>query len=137
MKRLLVILLFLVLNAAPALSAPDVQVDIKGPGTVKMAGETAHIEAAVGSDVTVTLASNPTTGYSWQLSEVPVAGLLRLIGHRFERPETAMLGAGGRDIWIFKAVGVGQTQGVLEYARPWEKEKAPAKRLMIRATIIP
>jgi inhibitor of cysteine peptidase len=36
-------------------------------------------------------------------------------------------GAGGTELWTFKAVGAGKTTIALNYARPWEKDIPPAK----------
>ncbi len=142
MKRLAgLLIIFFILSAAPILAASGVHsgvhVEIRGTGTVTVREETVLAQAAPGSDLIVTLPSNPTTGYTWRLAEGPDEDVLRQSEHRYERPGTDRVGAGGRDIRTFKAVGAGQTRAILEYVRPWEKEKAPAKRINIKIQVSP
>ena len=35
-------------------------------------------------------------------------------------PETEMVGAGGQEVWTFKAIEPGETTIDMEYVRPWE-----------------
>jgi predicted secreted protein len=39
-----------------------------------------------------------------------------------------MVGAGGKEIWTFKALGSGKTTIDMEYVRPWEKRVEPVDR---------
>jgi predicted secreted protein len=83
-----------------------------------------------GQTFNLTLRSNPTTGYIWQLAETPDSGLIQLIGNEYRGDKTGragLVGAGGREIWTFKAVASGETTIALKYIRPWEKDTAPAK----------
>jgi len=72
---------------------------------------------------TITLASNPTTGYSWYLVKYDKA-LISLVKHEYQPPEHNMPGAGGKEIWTFKINDTGfaapQISKIdLLYARPW------------------
>ncbi len=75
----------------------------------------------------VTLEANPTTGYAWALAQDPNAAVVRSLGSSFERPMDATLGTGGKDVWTFQAVGPGTATVTLVYARPWERDVAPAR----------
>ena len=88
---------------------------------------TSPIEVKVGEKFVISLESNPTTGYQWQLAEPLNTSILELVGSEYKAPETKLVGAGGEERWTFKAVGEGETKIYLEYARPWEKDVAPAK----------
>jgi len=82
-----------------------------------------EVEAAVGSLVTVNLDSNPTTGFRWELAAIGDEKVLQLASQEFRQGDVAqpqMVGAGGQEVWTFKAVGEGKTNLVLEYSRPWE-----------------
>jgi len=80
----------------------------------------------LGQTFKITLPSNPTTGYSWQLAAAPDAAIVTAEGHEY-RPETPVRsGSGGHEIWIFKACGKGRTAVALQYVRPWETGQPPA-----------
>ena len=85
------------------------------------------ITARVGETFVIKLESNLTTGYSWELSEDYSKSILELVGSEYQSPKVQRPGAGGHEVWQFKAVGSGTTQIQLQYRRPWEEEAAPAK----------
>lgn len=91
----------------------------------RLEGQT--IELTVGQSHTVTLESNPTTGYQWQVSVPPDEGILKVVHSEYKRPDSKLLGAGGTESWTFQAVGRGKTRIVMKYVRPWEKDASPAK----------
>ena len=88
--------------------------------------QTTMITARVGEEFTITLDSNPTTGYSWRLSSNLPEGIVKLLGSGYQPPANRLKGAGGKETWKFKAVAAGRTIITLEYLRPWEKDKPPA-----------
>lgn len=78
-----------------------------------------------GEKFTVTLNSNPTTGFSWQFAKEIDAHFLELVDSRYIGTGTGrLMGAGGRQEWVFKAIKPGKTSISLEYARPWERDKS-------------
>ena len=85
------------------------------------------ITVTAGHEFSVTLASNPTTGYSWALAKPLDAKLLTLVTNVYVRPDSRLMGAGGKEVWTFKALAEGRTQIDLKYVRPWEKDAAPAQ----------
>ncbi|PKN60957.1 MAG: hypothetical protein CVU53_00430 [Deltaproteobacteria bacterium HGW-Deltaproteobacteria-11] len=95
-------------------------------------GPAASVTVREGQTFALTLRSNPTTGYIWQLTEPLNEGIVRFIGQEYRMDKTDRVGAGGREIWTFKAVGSGETRINLKYARPWEKDTAPAKTAQFR-----
>jgi predicted secreted protein len=86
------------------------------------------IEANVGDDFTITVASNPTTGYEWQLAQPLVGGVLDLMTSEYmpPEPEADVEGAGGKEVWTFKAKGLGDTTVFMKYVRSWEGNATPA-----------
>jgi len=75
-----------------------------------------------GDVVTVTLESNPTTGYSWQVIEIDNAVLLQDGDPEYKQSpgSEGLVGAGGTETFRFKAIGNGETSLGLGYMRPWE-----------------
>ena len=78
--------------------------------------ETLEVEA--GSSFTLSLDSNPTTGYGWTAHFD--GQLLELVDTRFE-PSSDLIGAGGVETFEFRAVQGGDTAVTLVYERTWEE----------------
>ena len=76
----------------------------------------ATIEVAEGQVFAVALAGNPTTGYTWQ-AEID-GRYLELLGLEFE-PGGEAIGAGGCEVFRFRALLAGRTELLFEYRRPW------------------
>ena len=78
------------------------------------------IEAATGEEFTISLDSNPSTGYSWRIAGKVDERVVRLAGTSFIPPDSDLRGAAGTRIWTFKGAGEGKTMLSFEYLRPWE-----------------
>ena len=85
------------------------------------------INVRVGENFALTLESNHTTGYGWEPARPIDENIIKYIGTEYRQKETKLIGAGGLEIWSFQAIHEGNTRILLKYARPWEKEKPPAK----------
>lgn len=90
--------------------------------------------ASAGQNFTVTLDSNPSTGYQWDVSAIANNDLVRFIKSDFVQSDSGLIGAGGKQTLTFQALKAGETTIVLDYARPWEKEN-PADTYMIQLAI--
>lgn len=86
------------------------------------------IQVAAGGRFALELASNPTTGYSWQ---VHVDGQhLDLVSQEFE-PGGVGVGAGGHEVFRFHALAAGETEISFDYRRPWDKEIHDSRRFRV------
>ena len=83
------------------------------------------IKVKAGQIFAVRMESNPTTGYGWQLSK-DLDNKIILVTNAFIPPNSRLCGAGGHEMWTFKAVGEGQMEISMKYVRPWEKDQ-PAR----------
>jgi len=86
-------------------------------------------EVEVGKRFSITLESNPTTGYQWQLAKPLDESILKFIDTKYKTLATEFPpppGTGGIDIWTYEAVGSGTAEICLKYVRPWESF-TPAK----------
>lgn len=109
-------------DGVTALAAFVLLVGVAGCAARKVYGEnTLRIATAVGQDVVIKLASNPTTGYDWQIGGSPDPRIAALIESDYELPRSPAPGAGGQRRWTFRAVGPGTTTIRFDYARPWER----------------
>lgn len=93
--------------------------------TGALASNTIH--TSVGDNFYITLDSNPSTGYWWQVANMSNPSALQLLGTEYQGPGgTPMPGAGGKQILSFKALQQGNITVTLEYVRPWENGQPPA-----------
>lgn len=87
------------------------------------------VELAVGDTLTVSLCSNPTTGYSWAEEVGFDDAVLTLTDRSFEEgadTDPPIVGGPGREVLIFEANGRGTTTIEMTYVRPFEPESTPA-----------
>lgn len=92
-----------------------------------------------GDELVVRLASNRTTGYSWGL-EMTGNGRLEQQGEALYetlRSDRRLMGAGGVEVWKFRAVRKGGVVLKFNYCRPWEKDVPPVKTVSWPVTIRP
>lgn len=92
----------------------------------------ATIEATAGKEFTISLDSNRSTGFSWQLAKPLDGTLVKSVKNDYQQAPQApgsppIVGAPGKEVWTFKAVKSGKTTIEFKYVRVWEKDKAPAK----------
>jgi predicted secreted protein len=112
-----------------------------GPGDGSVSGadekqspDVQHV--AAGQEFTVTLESNPSTGYLWRLGQTPDPGVVKSLGMKFESPsQRGLIGAPGKEVWTFRAEGPGQAVIYLEYIRPWEKGIPAARTHTVQVTV--
>ncbi|MDD5591386.1 MAG: protease inhibitor I42 family protein [Dehalococcoidales bacterium] len=93
------------------------------PGTVSVDESSSgkQVEIAAGGTLTVTLESNATTGFQWELKSVGDPAVLQSQGGTYNAPEdTGVVGAGGEEVWTFKALKAGTSSLSMEYSQPWE-----------------
>ena len=88
------------------------------------------IQVAVGEEFALALAGNPTTGYAWQVRSD--GQILKPLGQEFELGGEGV-GAGGLEVFRFRALETGETEIACEYRRPWEKETRESKRFRVSA----
>ena len=106
-------------NGAHALNGPD-SAD-NGPPDVVSARK-------LGDIYEVSLDSNPSTGYQWQVEFDE--DFLEMVDHRFEFDSDTnppLPGTAGKDTFVFRAVAKGNTRVEFTYKRPWETESLETK----------
>jgi len=78
------------------------------------------VEVNVNDSLSVTLCSNPTTGFEWESAVIADQTVLEEVDHKFVPPEGSVTGTAGKDVWTFKALKEGTSIISMEYSRPWE-----------------
>jgi inhibitor of cysteine peptidase len=109
-----------------------------GAAGVTVVTEQTHgvVNLKTGAILEVRLEANHTTGYSWIAA--PVSNPVLMMQGRAAYQENATagkMGAGGVEVWRFKAVKAGRQGMQFEYRRPWEKGAPPAKVVMFNVTV--
>jgi inhibitor of cysteine peptidase len=97
------------------------------PETVHLDGSANGTTVAVdpSTPIAISLASNPTTGYSWLVTSVPDPAILAADSpidgvYVADAMASGVVGSGGMQTWGFHAATAGTTTFTAEYARPWE-----------------
>jgi len=93
-----------------------------------------QIEIEKGQSLVITLASNPTTGYRWEVAELEES-ILRQVGEAEFQPQSDLVGAPGVEILRFETVKAGQTPLKLVYHRPWETDVDPLETFSIQVVV--
>jgi len=127
MKKVFLSAAFIVsLMILTACSSAAVKLDEQGNGQ--------SVELDTGQKLTVSLAGNPTTGYSWEVSEIDPA-VVELVGEPDYKTDSKLIGSGGVYTFVFKGVAPGQSSIKLVYHRSWEEGVAPEEEYEILVNV--
>ncbi len=91
------------------------------------------VEMFIGDELEVVLPGKPTTGYIWEVSLLD-STLLRQ-GNTDFFSDTNAIGAGGMEIFRFKAIATGNVEVELIFHRPFEQNVPPNKKFKFTAII--
>ncbi|MEQ8200299.1 MAG: protease inhibitor I42 family protein [Syntrophomonadaceae bacterium] len=95
-----------------------------------------ELRVPMGGIFYLSLASNPTTGYSWTVTG-GADGVIQNTGSTYRPDDSGSLpvaGRGGRQLWRFQAVQEGTADLQLVYARPWESVQPDRYNLKVIVT---
>ena len=90
------------------------------------------IELSQGQVLLLTLDSNITTGYEWDI-ENNNDQILSLESKEYVAPDTELVGAGGQEVYRFECVGTGQGTLTLIYHQPFDTAE-PAETFTLQIT---
>jgi predicted secreted protein len=92
-----------------------------------------RVSLKVGDTLRVVLPSTPSTGYSWHVADRNT--VLKATASSNTPGAQKNVGAAGRQTLVFTAAVPGQGDLILDYSRPWEKGKPPARQYTIGVTV--
>lgn len=119
------------LTTTPTPTANEVNVDASYNGS--------DVTLAVDDLLVVTLDSNKTTGYSWNLSAISDTSVIAKAGDtEYINPtptDPPLMGQGGQEVWTFEALAAGTATISMKYIRTWETEAEPAETFEITVTV--
>jgi len=122
------VLIISFLACAPAATTPvppPVPEPVSVTVTCDQFSQNAHIvqdvTVAPGALITITLCSNPSTGFSWgEQAQISNKEVLKQTSHKTVAAGTNMPGAPGNQVWTFEALAAGASTASFSYSRPWE-----------------
>lgn len=118
-------LLALVLTGAASAASPPLYTDAANAIVVQR-----------GSQFSIGLSANKTTGYSWTLHATGTAGITRVSETYAEDVQgTSLVGAGGVQTFTFRAMTPGKATMRFDYLRPWEHNVPPVRTSIFRVTV--
>lgn len=95
-----------------------------------------NIEVNSGEDFIITLETNYVTDFRWQLKDAMNKDILELVNVEYKLGYARFLGAGGEEVWTFRARKAGKTKISLIYVRPWEANVPAAKEKTFNVTVV-
>ena len=77
----------------------------------------------------VTLPSNPTTGYRWEMTEQGADAAVVIVSKEFKTAigDSVRVGAGGSEYFRLRLLKAGRFTVTFIYRRPWEKGQEPER----------
>jgi len=85
--------------------------------------------------IRLTLASNPSTGYSWQIISPAEGKILRRCYAVYGHSPAKLVGAPGYEEFKFRAMSPGVTEIRMSYLRPWERSQPPARTFALSVRV--
>jgi inhibitor of cysteine peptidase len=137
-KVILPVLISILLLSLPACARVPTEVPLRATYDDFTANknQTREITAQDGNTIKVTVASNPTTGFKWGVVNISSTDIIEQVGGSdYVPPETSIPGAGGQEVWTFKALKRGTGQISMAYSQPWQGGTKNAWTLDISVTV--
>ena len=80
------------------------------------------VATTIGTDVTIALCANPSTGFAWEEPQIADAAVIRLVDRRHQAPGASppIVGAAGSEILTIHTITAGSTTLSTQYSQPWE-----------------
>jgi inhibitor of cysteine peptidase len=130
------ILMILLLACAPA-AKPGATVTVTCDQFSKQAHIVQDVTATVDSTITVTLCSNPTTGFQWgEQTQIGNTQVLKQTSYKMVGPaNTGMVGAPGNEVWTFQALQAGTSTVSFSYSRPWAGGEKGVETFKLNVTV--
>lgn len=90
------------------------------------------LELSKGQEFDVVLRANPSTGYSWEITDIP--NFIKSRGKEF-KPDSKKLGSPGKTTLHFEVEGSGKGILKLDYGKQWEKENQSKREWSVRLVV--
>lgn len=96
-----------------------------------------EINLKLNETIKIKLESNPTTGYTWNLSKETDTSVISLISSDYKQSSSdkELVGGGGYDTITFKAAAKGNTTIILTYNKTWEEGVEPEETFKLNIMV--
>ena len=94
-----------------------------------------EVEVSLKEEIEISLDANPTTGYTWSISEIDT-NFTKQISEVQYKANSNLIGSPGKQTFRFQTIASGKTALKLIYHRPWEKEVIPSDTFFIKINVI-
>jgi len=132
-----VAILLLLVACSPA--PKEASVEVSCDDFMKVNHISQEVEISADGTLTVTLCSNPTTGFLWSESaQISDPTVLQQTGHQLVVPgpePPPPPGTPGQEVWTLKALKKGTSTVSMEYSRPWEGGEKGAWTFVLTVTV--
>lgn len=109
MKRLIFFLISILLFIVACGSISTATPTETTTETIEATDPDQPIQVSAGNEFNIVVQSNPSTGYHWELISDLDRNIVEFISKDYKADEPVLIGSGGVDIWVFKAVNSGET----------------------------
>jgi inhibitor of cysteine peptidase len=104
-----------------------------GAVTVTPADDGKSVVIGVGDLLRVELEENPTTGFRWEIDQLPPLIQLQQCSY-LRNPETS-IGGSTRRVFEFRSVATGTSELKLKRWRAWEGEQSVEQRFIVSISV--
>lgn len=117
------------MDAAPPAPAPGSAAPAGGSQSLVFQDPGVPIKVRLGDEFSIVLASNPSTGFRWQMTMPEEQRIVSFLGSAHVASQEVMPGVPGEEVYQFKAMLPGETTAGFVYERPWETRTAPTRKI--------
>ena len=93
------------------------------------------VNAFAGQELVITLAGNPSTGYTWETKDLDASMFLQVGETQFASSNPNLVGSGGTQTLTLRILKSGSVTLKLVYHRPWETGVAPADTFSVELLV--
>lgn len=134
--------LITLLCATAVAACSDTQASAPAGATCDQFGSTSSIAQArtidTGTEMTVVLCSNPSTGLAWDEAQIADPTVLELVDRAYRAPDQGTLpivGAAGGEVLTVRGLEPGTTTLSIRYSQPWEGGTKSAWTFALEVTV--
>jgi inhibitor of cysteine peptidase len=99
--------------------------------SITIAEHEKQINVKAGGEFKIIIEANPTTGYHWEIVGALDESMMQFVSRDYRASEPALIGSGGNDVWVFKALAAGTSTITLGYYPPSNDPVEPEQTIEI------
>lgn len=103
--------------------------------TIYATSDMNEVTVKEGETFEITLDSNPSTGYAWEITEELDASNIEEIDNVYAAAENKqdppLVGAGGKEVWTFKAIQKGTFEIKMKYCQGFNRDNPAEEKTII------